>query len=120
MKRKVVIFAFNGDLTCFAHALLNVLDMHKRGHDAKLVIEGSATKQIGELWERSRPFSNLYGEVKEAQLIDCACQACSDKTGALPSAREQGIPVCGELSGHPHEQPFIESDRRIHSTVSQE
>jgi hypothetical protein len=113
MKRKVAIFAFNGDLTCFAHALLNVLDMHKRGYDAKLVIEGNATRQTGELWERSRPFSNLYGEVKEAQLIDCVCQACSDKTGALESAKEQGLSICGDMAGHPSMARYIEDGYQV-------
>ena len=44
MDKKVAIFAFNGETMCFAHALLNALDMKEKGYDIKLVIEGSATK----------------------------------------------------------------------------
>lgn len=45
---KVVIFAFVGELPCFAHALLNGLDMKKRGWDVKLVVEGAATRLLKE------------------------------------------------------------------------
>ena len=38
--RKVVLFAFREEPGCFAHAMLNALDMKLRGWDVKLVIEG--------------------------------------------------------------------------------
>ena len=31
--KKVVLFAFNGELMCFIHVLLNALDMNERGHE---------------------------------------------------------------------------------------
>ena len=36
MNKKVAIFAFNGELMYFAHALLNAKDMKKKGYDIKL------------------------------------------------------------------------------------
>jgi len=101
MTEKVAIFAFNGETMCFVHAMLNGLDMKEKGYDIKLVIEGSATRQVKELLDPNKPFSNLYEKVKEAGIIDCVCKACSASTGALKSAEEQGLPVCGEMSGHP-------------------
>ena len=41
--KKFALFAYNGDFMCFIHVLLNALDMKKRGHEVKLVIEGAAT-----------------------------------------------------------------------------
>ena len=39
--KKVALFAFNGDFKCFAHVLLNALDMKAKGYDVKVVIEGN-------------------------------------------------------------------------------
>ncbi len=101
MDRKVALFAFNGDPMCFAHALLNALNMKKKGYDIKLVIEGSATKQVRELLDSDKPFANSYQKVKTLGLIDCVCQACSNATGSLQSAKEQDLRICGDMSGHP-------------------
>jgi hypothetical protein len=101
MERKIALFAFNGEPMCFAHALLNALDMKEKGFDIKLIIEGSATKQVKELLDSKKPFSNSYEKVKTAGIIDCVCQACSNAMGSLESAKEQKLPVCGEMSGHP-------------------
>ena len=101
MNKKVAIFAFNGEMMCFAHALLNALDMREKGYDIKLIIEGSATRQIKELSEPDKPFAKIYGKTKEAGLIDCVCQACATQTGSLDSAKEQNLPLCSEMSGHP-------------------
>ena len=101
MNKKVAIFAFNGEAMCFAHALLNAKDMKKKGYDIKLVIEGTATKQIKDLSNQGKLFANLYKEIKEDKLIDCVCQACSTATGSLDSAKEQHLPICNEMSGHP-------------------
>jgi hypothetical protein len=51
MEKKVAVFAFNGETMCFAQTLLNAQDMEEKEYDIKLIIEGSATKQIKELSE---------------------------------------------------------------------
>jgi hypothetical protein len=78
LDKKVAIFAFNGETMCFAHALLNARDMKKKGYDIKIV-----------------------KEITDSKLIDCVCEACSGTTGSLDSAKEQGLPICNEMSGHP-------------------
>lgn len=99
--KKVAIFAFNGELMCFGHALLNAFDMKEKGCDVKLTLEGTATRLIRELLDPGKPSVNLYDEAKKAGLIDCVCRACSDSTKSLESAKEQGLPICDEMSGHP-------------------
>ena len=60
MSKKVVLVAFNGELMCFAHVLLNALDMNEKGYDVKVVIEGSATKSLSSLSRKiSVVFENL-------------------------------------------------------------
>ena len=34
-------------------------------------------------------------------MIDCVCQACSQKMGALQGVIAQGLPLCKEMKGHP-------------------
>ena len=38
--KKVAMFVFNGSPMCFVHVLLNALDMHARGDDVHIVMEG--------------------------------------------------------------------------------
>jgi hypothetical protein len=101
MTKKVAIFSFNGETMCFAHTLLNALDMKTKGYDVKLVIEGTATRQIKELSNPEKPFANLYAEAKKAGIIDCICKACSTQTSSLESAKAQNLKLCDEMLGHP-------------------
>ena len=113
MNKKVAIFAFNGEPMCFAHTLLNTLDMKNKGYDVKLIIEGTATKQVEELADPEKTFANLYAKVKKAGIIDCVCKACSTQTGALKSAEEQELPICGEMSGHPSLSRYMEAGYEV-------
>ena len=101
MNRKIVLVAFNGEGMCFVHVLLNALDMHEKGCEVKLVIEGSATKLVKELADSDKPFADLYQTIREKGMIDCVCQACASTTGARESAEAQGLTLCSELRGHP-------------------
>ncbi len=110
---KVAIFAFQGELMCFAHAMINAKDMHARGWDVKLIIEGAATALLGELNDPEKPFGKLYGELKDQFLIDCVCKACSSKMGSLGEAQAQGLCLCDEMSGHPSLARFMEQGYQI-------
>ena len=46
---KIAYFAFNGKAMCFQHLLLNTLDLHQKGHQVKLIIEGEAVKLMQEM-----------------------------------------------------------------------
>ncbi len=110
---KVVIFAFVGELPCFAHALLNGLDMQERGWDVKLVIEGAATRLIKELAEPDKPFASLYAKARKAGLIDGVCRACAKMMGTLAAAEEQGLPLLDDMHGHPSMAGYSEAGYRI-------
>lgn len=98
---------------CFAHSLLHALDMKGKGYDIKLIIEGSATKQVKELQDAGKPFSNSYQKAKEAGIIDCVCQACANATASLQSAKGQGLPICGDMSGHPSISAYMEAGYEV-------
>jgi hypothetical protein len=98
---KIALFAFRGDPVCFVHVLLNALDMHAKGYDVKIVLEGEATKLVPELGQQGNPLFNLYSKVKGLSLIDAVCKACSSKMGVLKEVEAQGLPISDEMSGHP-------------------
>ncbi len=99
--KKVVLFAFNGEFMCFVHVLLNALDMHSKGYDVRIVIEGAATKLIPELAAAGNPLNALYTNAKGKKLIDGVCRACSNKMGTLKQAEAEGLRLLDDMSGHP-------------------
>lgn len=99
--KKAALFAFNGDLMCFVHVLLNALDMAARGFEVKVIIEGSATRLIPELDQKGGPLHPLYLRLTEQGLLEGACRACAYKMGTLADAEARGIPLLSDMEGHP-------------------
>jgi hypothetical protein len=113
MAKKVLLVAFTGEPMCFVHVLLNALDMKEKGYEVKVVIEGTATKAAAEMNDPAKPFAKLYQRVREAGLIDCACQACSAKTEVLPVLQAQGLAMCTEMSGHPSLAKYVDQGYEV-------
>jgi hypothetical protein len=86
---------------CFIHVLLNALDMKAKGCAPKVIIEGAAVKLIPELVKSDNPLNGLWQKNLAAGLIEGVCKACSTKLGTLEAAKEQGLTLLGEMSGHP-------------------
>lgn len=108
--KKIALFAFNGEPMCFAHVLLNAFDLREKGYDARIVMEGSATRLVKDLYEdETLPFAKLYGKAVAQGLIDAVCDACSQKMGSKESAHEQGLKLVGEMKGHPSVSSYIEN-----------
>ncbi len=113
MSGKYALFAFNGDPMCFIHVILNVLDLNVKGHEVKVIVEGSACKLAEEFENERNPFYNLYLKLKESGLIDCFCKVCSNKMGSLKIVEELGFPTCSEMMGHPSMGKYIEQGYSI-------
>ncbi len=99
--KKIALFAFNGDPMCFIHVLLNALDMHANGQEARIVMEGAATQLIPELGKPGNPLQPLWKKTRALDLVDGVCKACSNKMGTLASAEDQKLKLLDEMSGHP-------------------
>jgi hypothetical protein len=99
--KKFALFVFNGDPVCFIHVLLNALDIKAKGHVAKIMIEGASVKLIPELVKPENPLNGLWKKNLEAGLVEGVCKACSSKLGTLEAAREQGLTLLDDMSGHP-------------------
>ncbi|MBU1167984.1 MAG: cytoplasmic protein [Proteobacteria bacterium] len=99
--KKFALFVFNGDPMCFIHVLLNALDMKAKGHEAKIIIEGAAVKLIPELINPANPLNGLWKKNLAEGMVEGVCKACSKKLGTLDAAKEQGLTLLDDVSGHP-------------------
>ena len=99
--KKVVLFAFNGEIMCFVHVLLNALVMKEQGFEVKIVIEGSATKLIPDLGLEGSPLNGLFKKVQSENLIDGVCKACAAKMGTVEDAKTMGLALLSDMLGHP-------------------
>jgi hypothetical protein len=104
---KVALVAFQGEIVCFAHVLLYALDLKQRGAEARIIVEGLATKLLQDLNLPENPFHSLYRQTRETGLIEGVCRACATKTGSLAEA--QGLPLLDDMSGHPSLGRYLEA-----------
>lgn len=107
---KIAFFPFKGEKMCFMHVLINALDIHEKGGDAIIIVEGEAVKLIQVLEEEK---NKMYLKVKELGLFDSICRACSVQMGVLEFNEKSGIPLKGNAMGHPAMQDYIEDGYEI-------
>jgi hypothetical protein len=113
MNKQMTLFAFKDDPLCFMHVLLNALDLDEKGLGGRIVFEGEATKLIPLMADAKHFLHPLYGKVKEKGLIDAVCKACSVKMGVLEAVEKEGLPVAGDMSGHPAMSRYISAGQGV-------
>lgn len=111
--KKIALVAYTGELMCFAHVMLYAKDFAAKGYDVTIVIEGAATRLVGELTKEGTPFAPLYAEIKEKGLIGCICKACSVKMGSFEEAQKQGLTMGDDLQGHPSLERYVSDGYEI-------
>lgn len=111
--KKCVFFAFRDHPLCFIHVLLNSLDMAAKGMEGKIVLEGEAVKLVAVMAQTDHFLHTLYNKAKAQGLFVGACRACASKLGATDAVIQEGIPLIGEMSGHPAMSDFIEQGYAI-------
>ncbi len=100
-QKKIVLFAFRGDPLCFVHVLLNGIDLHERGKEGLIVIEGDAVTLVEKMSQPGHFLSTLYQKAKGLGIFAGACKACATKLKAIDAIKKEEIPLIGEMSGHP-------------------
>jgi hypothetical protein len=111
--KKLVVFAFSGDPACFAHVMLNAMDMKDRGYDVKVVVEGDATRLLSLLRNETKPYADVYRRFRDRGLIDCVCRACATKNGVVPVVIEQNLKFGDDMAGHPAMAAYLEQDYEV-------
>jgi hypothetical protein len=111
--KKVVLFAFNGELMCFVHVLLNGLDMKGQGFEVKIIIEGAATKLIPDLLVEGNLLNSPYKKARAENLIDGVCMACATKMGTADGAKKMGLPLLNDMWGHPAMAKYLKEGYEV-------
>jgi hypothetical protein len=111
--KKFALFVFNGDPLCFIHVLLNALDMAEKGYEAKIIIEGAATKLIPELEKKGHPLHQLWQRARAEGLVKGVCKACSTKMETIVMAKSLGLPLLEDMLGHPGMARYRDADFEI-------
>ncbi len=111
--KKTAIFAFRGDPMCFIHVLLNGIDLHERGYEGLIIIEGEAVTLIPKMSEPAHMLHGLYKKAKESGILYGACMACSKKLKVDKEIETAGIPLVGDMTGHPSMGGFIEKGYQV-------
>lgn len=110
---KTALFVFNGDPMCFIHVLLNALDLRARGHEATIVMEGASVALPPALVNPDHPLARLFAQVREQGLLAGACKACSVKLGVAAEVEAAGVPLIGDMSGHPSMGSYMEAGWQV-------
>ncbi|MHC1788817.1 cytoplasmic protein [Solidesulfovibrio sp.] len=100
-EKKVVLFAFRGDVSCFVHVLLNAIDFREKGYEARVVLEGEATKLVAGLAGADHPMHGLFEKTKALGLFAGVCRACSHQLGSQEACVAEGLTLLDDMHGHP-------------------
>ena len=98
---------------CFVHVLLNSLDLNEKGIGGKIILEGDAVTLIEKMVKSDNPLNKLYNKVKAQNLFIGACKACSIKLKMKDIMESEGIPLIGDMMGHPAMSEYIEQGYQI-------
>jgi len=110
---KLALFVYNGEPMCFVHVLLNCLDMADKGYAPEIVVEGTSVKLLPDLAQEDHQLHGLWEKVKARGLVAGVCRACSSQMGTLEEARNQGLTLLEDMSGHPGMAGFRERGYEI-------
>ena len=103
--KKVVFFTFMKEKMCFMHVLYNALDLHEKGHTAKIVIEGMSTALIEPLIKEN---NLMLKKAMDLNLIDSVCKVCAVQMDAIDFiSTETNLKLVDEMLGHPPMEPYI-------------
>jgi predicted peroxiredoxin len=112
--RKMLFVVFSGDACRQNHALMYALDLHAKGHEVKVVIEGEATRMMSEIGAPESRTGTLLRQACEARIVSGACARASagcasddPARNVTAVARSHGIGLLSELDGHASIEPFV-------------
>ncbi len=109
--KKVVYFTFLKEKMCFMHVLYNTIDLHEKGHEVKIVIEGASTALIEPLIKEN---NLMFKKVLDLNLIDSVCKVCAVQMGAFDFVNTQThLKLVDEMLGHPPMEPYIKDGYQV-------
>lgn len=90
------------------HAFLYARELREKNHEVRLIFDGAGTTWLDELQKPDHKLRGLYEETRKAGLLYAVCDFCSAAFNVKNSAKNSGIPLRGEVDGHPSFAALIE------------
>lgn len=108
--KKVLFYAMKEEKMCFVHVLLNALELHERGHEARIIFEGMAVKLPSVLSKEANP---LYQQALDKNIIVGVCRVCSKMMGVLEENEKLGLPLLDDMKGHAGITNYLENGYEV-------
>jgi predicted peroxiredoxin len=113
MQRKLLFVVFAEDVCRQLHAFLYALDLHSKGYQTRIIVEGMATRLLADLQRAPLRLQKAVNDAKEAGLIAGAClQACSgcgssEDRNIVEAIKTQGVVFLKDMENHAGIEPFV-------------
>ena len=118
--KKILFLIFTDDFCKVNHAFMYANDMHEKGYQVKIIIEGAATQFFNKIFEKDSTFSNQYHKAKNADIIVGACASASVGCATADPTRDvstivknQELSLIDDLNGHAGIEQYIKEDYQI-------
>ncbi len=96
---KYLFLATNDNKMHLYHLLLNANNFHENGHEVAVILECASPKLLIGIANGSIKLP-VFDKSMELGIIDSACKACTAAFEATDAAKQLGVLLKGELSGH--------------------
>jgi hypothetical protein len=113
MQRKILFVLFAEDVCRQLHTFLYARDLHRKGYQTKVILEGMATRLLADLLQAPPLLQKAVADAKAAGLIAGACRQASTGCGSpedrnvVDAIRGHGIGLLDDLDNHAGIEPFV-------------
>ena len=114
MASKVLFVVFAKNACRRIHALRYALDLHQKGHVARIILEGRATCHIPEIADPHSEFGRLLAQAASEGLVAGACRTASSRRCSDNDCRDVASLTCShsiklldDADGHASIEPFV-------------
>ena len=113
MKRKILFVLFAEDVCRQLHTFLYARDLHRKGYETKVIVEGMATRLLADLDQAPAMLRQAVADAKAAGLIAGACRQASTGCGSaedrniVDAIAAQGLALLDDLDNHASIEPFL-------------
>ena len=116
-KRKLLFIVFTNDPCTRNHAFMHALDLAEKGHTARILLEGEATRCVA---EQEGFFGNLFEAARDKDILLGACKTASGgcstndpSRNVVTLAEAQGIPLLEGMNGHASIAEYVDDGFEI-------
>ena len=113
MPRKILFVVFAEDVCRQLHAFMYANDLHRKGYQTRIIVEGMATRLLADLEQAPPKLQKAVADAKTAGLVAGACLQASSGCGSagdrdiVDAIKACGVGLLSDLDNHASIEPFI-------------